>query len=242
MRTFTKIAAFATLASVLAAGMVGAASAAPGKAVNSGAAPIAAPTDTAVNRFRTATELAATARSLRDPYLMASAARMIIEVGGIPATDTGKDGAADAGKPPTGPSNKPVGEARPLAERLFAEAEAYARSNATAMAYVRSARSASSRSVMRPPHRHEVELQAGRYIDLTEEFRGSQVAEVGVVGDGDTDVDLVIYDSNGNRVCVSTREGDREYCRFTPAWTGTYTVRVSNYGRVYNSVTVLLNN
>ena len=58
---------------------------------------------------------------------------------------------------------------------------------------------------------------------------------------GDTDVDLVVYDSNGNRICSSTRGGDREYCRWTPAWTGEFTVRVSNYGRVYNAVTMVTN-
>lgn len=241
MKTFTKIATTATLAAVVAAGMVATANAAPGKGPNSGAAPVAAPTGTGVDRFRTATELAETARSQRDPYLMASAARMIVEVGGTPATDAGKDGTADTGKPANGPSSKPAAETRPLAERLFAEAEGYARGDATALAYVRTAQSTASRGSTAGPHRHDVELRAGRYIDYTEEFRGGQVAEVGIVGDGDTDVDLVVYDSNGNRICSSTRGGDREYCRWTPAWTGEFTVRVSNYGRVYNAVTMVTN-
>lgn len=84
-------------------------------------------------------------------------------------------------------------------------------------------------------------VAAGGRFDIAEAFRGGQVAEVTLRGDGDTGVDLVIYDENGNSVCEATSSNDYETCRWTPAWTGGFTIRLRNYGGVYNQAQVLVN-
>lgn len=194
-----------------------------------------------VAEFNSAMEQAATARSLRDPMMMASAARRVLAVGGIAANDPGTTGAADAAKPAGGSAATKPADTRQIGQRLLDEAKAMAGGNAAALAYAAEVAAGAGRGTQVGPHRHTVDLQAGRYIEYTETFRGGQLAEAGLVGDGDTDVDLKIIDQNGNVICESTRNGDREYCSWTPAWTGTFKVQLTNYGRVYNAVTLVVN-
>ena len=79
------------------------------------------------------------------------------------------------------------------------------------------------------------------YVELDVTFTGSELAEVVVVGDGESDIDLLILDSSGSVVCKSAREHDRESCRWTPDRADRFTVRVMNYGDVWNFVTVVTN-
>jgi hypothetical protein len=72
-------------------------------------------------------------------------------------------------------------------------------------------------------------------------FQGGQVARVGIVGDGDTDLDLYVYDENGNLVGRDADYSDECYVEWMPRWTGTFTVRIRNLGRVYNQDTLLTN-
>ena len=57
-------------------------------------------------------------------------------------------------------------------------------------------------------------------------------------GDGDTDLDLYIYDENGNLVDVDNDYTDRCVCEVVPKWTGRFTIKVVNRGRVYNRYTL----
>ena len=68
------------------------------------------------------------------------------------------------------------------------------------------------------------------YID----FYGGEYAEVAIVGDGDTDLDLFIYDENGNFIASGESYSDVEVVGFNPRWTGTFIVEVHNLGSVYN--------
>jgi hypothetical protein len=54
-------------------------------------------------------------------------------------------------------------------------------------------------------------------------------------------LDLFVYDESGNRICSSTSNGDDEYCRFTPKWTGKFRVKVQNNGKIDNRYTLLFN-
>jgi hypothetical protein len=68
----------------------------------------------------------------------------------------------------------------------------------------------------------------------TEYFVGGFVAGAYLSGDSDSDLDLYIYDSNGNMICRSETYGDDEYCVWTPSWTGMFKIVVKNRGNVYN--------
>jgi hypothetical protein len=72
-------------------------------------------------------------------------------------------------------------------------------------------------------------------------FRGGETAVVGVSGDGDTDLDLYIYDENGNVVASSTAAGDDEIVRWRPRWTGEFAIKVMNRGTTANRYTLMIN-
>jgi hypothetical protein len=56
-----------------------------------------------------------------------------------------------------------------------------------------------------------------------------------VVGDGDTDLDLYVYDENGYLIDSDTDATDRCIVSWTPRWDGCFMVKVVNRGRVYNA-------
>jgi hypothetical protein len=66
-------------------------------------------------------------------------------------------------------------------------------------------------------------------------FWGGEIAIVAVVGDGDTDLDLYVYDSYGNLVAYD--DGRTDVCRVSwyPDRMATYTIKVKNRGTVYNT-------
>lgn len=72
-------------------------------------------------------------------------------------------------------------------------------------------------------------------------FRGGELAEIAVSGDGDTDLDLYVYDENGNLIKKDIDYTDQCYVSFVPAWTGSFIVKVVNRGSVYNNYTLVTN-
>lgn len=74
-----------------------------------------------------------------------------------------------------------------------------------------------------------------------ETFRGGEVARVAVVGDGDTDLDLYIYDENGNLIDYDDSLSGNCICEWTPKWTGKFTIKVVNRGSVYNHFGIATN-
>jgi hypothetical protein len=75
-------------------------------------------------------------------------------------------------------------------------------------------------------------------VTYNEVFVGGSAAFVRVVGDGDTDLDLFVYDENGNLIVSDTDYSDQPYVTFTPAWTGPFRIVVQNRGNVYNDYTI----
>lgn len=72
-------------------------------------------------------------------------------------------------------------------------------------------------------------------------FIANRVAEILVSGDGDTDLDVYVYDSNGNLIDSDTDWTDDCYLRWVPRWTGRYTIKVVNRGGVYNKYIIVTN-
>lgn len=65
-------------------------------------------------------------------------------------------------------------------------------------------------------------------------FKENQKAVVQIKGVGLTDLDLYIYDSNGNLITSDTAESDDCECTWIPVWTGEFTIRIKNSGGMYN--------
>ena len=70
-------------------------------------------------------------------------------------------------------------------------------------------------------------------------FRGGESTTVAISGDGDTDLDLYVYDENGNLVASDLGSSDQAVVTFTPAWTGGFRIEVKNRGYVYNEYVLI---
>ena len=72
-------------------------------------------------------------------------------------------------------------------------------------------------------------------------FTAGQLAEILVSGDGDTDLDLYVYDGKGNLIAQDTSYSDDCYVNWVPAWTGRFIVRIVNHGSLYNKYVLVTN-
>lgn len=79
------------------------------------------------------------------------------------------------------------------------------------------------------------------YTDYTVKFWANELAEVIVIGDGDNDLDLYIYDENGNLIASDTDYTDQCVCRWIPSWTGAFTIRIINRGSIYSDFVIATN-
>ena len=62
------------------------------------------------------------------------------------------------------------------------------------------------------------------------EFYSQEFAEAAVGGDGSGDIDLTVADENGNVICQSKGNREREYCGWFPRWKGQFKIVVQNQG------------
>jgi hypothetical protein len=72
-------------------------------------------------------------------------------------------------------------------------------------------------------------------------FVDGYLAEVAVVGDGDSDLDLYVYDEFGNQIVADRLPSDVCYVSWVPRWTGRFTIVVTNLGSIYNRFTIQTN-
>jgi len=72
-------------------------------------------------------------------------------------------------------------------------------------------------------------------------FKGGERAEILIKGDHDTDLDLYVYDENGNDICKDTDSTDTMYCRWSPRWTGKFRIEIRNLGSISNIYTLETN-
>jgi len=72
-------------------------------------------------------------------------------------------------------------------------------------------------------------------------FRGGEVARAAVSGDGDTRLDLYIYDENGNLITSQVGPGDDCLASWVPKWTGVFILKVVNRGLLPNRYILVTN-
>lgn len=129
--------------------------------------------------------------------------------------------------------------------KLLADAREYAGKDKTILALVKSVESelleGTSRGAVGGPCYTKDRVLAKDYTDYAVKFWANELAEVCLSGDGDTDLDLYVYDSNGNLIGSDTDYTDDCVVRWVPAWTGTFVIRVVNRGMVYNNFVIWTN-
>lgn len=127
------------------------------------------------------------------------------------------------------------------ADALIARAESMAGNNALVKRLIAEAKAEKSRGARGGVKSASERVMAGRTDVYQVEFVGGELAQVGVRGDGDTDLDLYVYDEYNNLICRDADYTDRLYCQWTPRWSGVFKIEVRNLGRVYNVYTILTN-
>ena len=84
-------------------------------------------------------------------------------------------------------------------------------------------------------------VQARSTVTYHETFRANELAVVSIVGNGATDLDIYVYDENGNFITAATGLTDVETVTFTPAWTGVFRIEVRNLGSTWNQCALATN-
>jgi hypothetical protein len=158
-------------------------------------------------------------------------------------TQESKAQATEPSKKPADAKEKTTGVPH-TPEVLLADAKELAVGNANLLALVKNAESKlgqASRGRVGGPGKTVTSVNGNSTDTYTVKFWKEELGEIYVSGDGDTDLDLFLYDENGNLIAKDDDYSDDCYVRFKPKWTGPFTVKVVNRGSVYNKYVLLTN-
>lgn len=129
--------------------------------------------------------------------------------------------------------------------QLLADARKFAGKDKVILAYVnqveKSLKSGSTRGAVGGPKGQKDSVYGKDVNSYQVKFWAGELAEVCVSGDGDTDLDLYVYDANGNLIGSDTDYTDECVVRWVPAWTGTFIIKVLNRGALYNNFAIWTN-
>lgn len=197
------------------------------------------PAAQAVEQVALANSLIQYGRAAKSPTALITAAQILSEnkmdsAGDKPTTKKPGAGAA-AGKKGRVRSNAP--------SALLAEAKAMSGNDPSIVALANKA----ARTMGRVRGRiggaslHNDRVASHGTDEWTIRFQAGVLAEVGLKGDGTTDVDIHVYDSSGNLVGYDDDNGDVCLVKWVPAYSGEFSVHVINRGGVYNDYTLVTN-
>lgn len=129
--------------------------------------------------------------------------------------------------------------------QLIADAKKFAGKDKVILTYIKrvekSIVSSSTRGAVGGP-KVQKERVLGKDVDSYKvKFWAKELAEVCVSGDGDTDLDLYVYDENGNLIGSDTDYTDECVVRWVPAWTGIFIIKIVNRGALYNNYVIWTN-
>lgn len=196
------------------------------KGVNIGGGPKAPATDQPVEQLQMSADLLAFGRKTKDAVALIVAARIMKALG---STEVDRKPEGRAAAEAAQKSGQPVS-----ADSVLAEARELAKGDKILTLLVDETAGKATAISEEQPRTHQDTVQPGGTAVYTVVFTGGQLAEAGVAGDGDSDLDLLVYDDDDHLVCRSAGSSDREYCRWWPRWTGAFRIEVQNLGTVAN--------
>jgi hypothetical protein len=128
--------------------------------------------------------------------------------------------------------------------KILADAKEFAADNEVLtklLAQIEADGQTAGRGAVNGPSRHYDTVNGNSTDTYQVSFIAHYLAEIAVSGDGDTDLDLYVYDSNGNLIAKDEDYSDDCYVSWVPKWTGRFVVKVVNRGRLYNRYVILTN-
>lgn len=196
-----------------------------------------------------AMELVQYARDYESPVAMLAAVQMLRDVSlrdGADRIGQGEteavEGEADGQAQEKGETPAPTADIRALLE----EARAWASGDEHVTALIekelaKPVQQGGTLGSTTGPIVHNGRIDARSRLTYQVTFQAGELARVAVVGDGDTDLDLYIFDQNGNLIVQDIDFSDRCLVEWTPRWTGTFYIRIVNRGSVYNRFVLMTN-
>lgn len=196
--------------------------AAPAQTGTNRAAPAAtAAAQSPVESIRMAHSLIRYGDQNKDPHALITAARILQATGSSAFRGERAGGTAGAAKAATDPRSVPA---------LLQRAKAMANNRADIVAAADDVANQGNRGRVEGPARSRSVVNTRASDTYRVNFRGGERAVVLVSGDGDSDLDLFVYDQNGNLICKDDDETDDMVCSWTPRWTGQFRVEIKNLG------------
>jgi len=127
-------------------------------------------------------------------------------------------------------------------KQLLEDAKALAEDDTVILAMIeRLSKTKPSRGAVGGPKSGTYKVGARSYNSFVIKFWANERASVVVSGDGDTDLDLYVYDESGNLIDKDDDYSDDCIVNFFPRWTGRFTIKVVNRGNVYNRYIIATN-
>jgi hypothetical protein len=130
------------------------------------------------------------------------------------------------------------------AANLIADAKKFAAGDPTMLAWAAKVETdigRQTRGAVGGPREQWDKAPANNTLSYRLAFTAGRLAEIVVSGDGDTDLDLYVYDANGNLIAYDEDYSDDCYVSWVPSWTGAYSIVIANRGRVYNRFVIATN-
>jgi hypothetical protein len=188
------------------------------------------------NRIFIAYQSAKYGRAYKSPDALIFAASILKQ---IPSDKVLLDKQIEGGQPDTVQKNN---KANQTADIFLKEARTLAKKDRNLIGRINTvSKMIPDRGALGGPKRASTEVKAYATDVITVRFKGGENAVIAVSGDGDTDLDLYVYDENGNLVGADTNGLDDCKVRFFPKWTGTFKIKVKNLGNVYNRYLLVTN-
>lgn len=189
----------------------------------------------AVAQLALAQQLYAIGLANKDALTVLAAARL---AGSIDARDVEQ-------KKETRPSDRAAGpegvDAPADAVAMLTAARDLAGSDDTLLGLIEDAEAEGARGAIGGAAKSLSRLDGGAVDVWDIAFYGNSLAELAVLGDGDSDLDLQVTDENGNEVCRDDSPTDKIYCDWVPAWNGQFKITVENTGTERNSYYLMTN-
>ncbi len=183
----------------------------------------------AVQQMHLAHSLIEYGRKNEAPEALITAARILAahgtsELKATPTLKTPADAPKAAENDKKAPDNSP--------KALLEEAKKLSKNNPAVIALANSVEL--TRGAAAGPQFKLAALSPRATAEYQLEFRGGEFALVTVAGDGDTRLDLYIYDANGRLVTSHVGPGDKRLTSWVPNQTGVFTIQIVNQGTRWN--------